>query len=130
MPRTGSSIAWVTSARSLSSAQLSARSRLLIFLTIQMLIGSASDREDADDRVEDDRRAAPIATSSGADADQGGEDPEQLLHQLEVGDRAGDELAGRDLVEVPQLGRLDVGVEPHPEVELDLVPEPLAQLLR
>ena len=41
IPRTGSSMAVVTSARSLSSAQLNARSRLRNLLTSQTLIGSA-----------------------------------------------------------------------------------------
>ena len=78
-----------------------------------------ADDGDDDRHREQDRRVA----------DEGGEDPEQRVDELDVGERAGDELAGRNLVEAAELGRLDVRVEPHPHVELDLVRELVGELL-
>ena len=88
MPRTGSSMACVTSARSLSSAQLRARSRLLIFDTSQMFTGSATNESTPMIGLRM-TTSTPRASSSGSGADEGREDAEQLLDELEVGDATG-----------------------------------------
>ena len=120
MPRTGSSTAVVTSARSLSSAHESAASRGRIMRSSRIMIGTGSSVTIASGGLRM-KRYTPMPKIAGPSASATGQQVHDRLHDLEVGQRPGDELAAGDRVEVAHLGGLDRVVEVGAQVVLELV---------
>ena len=77
-------------------------------------------RDDRERRAQDEQVHAD-AEQRGAERERGGQQVHDRLHDLEVGQRPGDELAAGDRVEVTDLGGLDRVVEVGAQVVLELV---------
>jgi hypothetical protein len=92
----------------------------------------AVDGEQRDDdhrqREVDDAQVDGVAEQHRDAGDQQRQDLQEQLQQLEVAERAGDDLAGGDAVEVTRVGLLQPVVQADPEVVLDLVLETGAHL--